>query len=65
MECCRICGESKIKREFVYTKHFRFIKPERVTWCRSCQRLYKKKLEMEARKKKLEEMQTTFVVVFT
>lgn len=65
MECCRVCGESKIKREFVYIKHFRFIKPERVIWCRDCQRLYKRKLELEAKKKKLEEMEGKFVVVFT
>lgn len=65
MESCRICGENKIKREFVYTKHFRFIKPERVIWCRSCQRLYKRKLELEAKKKKLEEMEGNFIVLFT
>lgn len=64
MECCRVCGESKIKKEFVYIKHFRFIKSERVKWCRVCQRLYKRKVELEARKKKLEEMQGNFVVIF-
>jgi hypothetical protein len=65
MESCRRCGESKIKREFVYTKHFRFIKPDRVRWCRPCQRLYKMKLEMEEKKKKMDEMKGNFIVVFS
>jgi hypothetical protein len=65
MECCRVCGESKIKKEFVYIKHFRFIKSERVKWCRTCQKLYKKKVELEAKKKKLEEMKGNFIVVFS
>jgi hypothetical protein len=59
-----VCGNSKIKREFVYIKHFRFLKPERVKWCRICQRLYKRKIELEANKKRLQEMDGNFVVVF-
>jgi ribosomal protein L44E len=65
MDCCRVCGEEKIKREFIRIKHFRFIKSERVIWCRDCQRLYKRKLELEAKKKKLEEMEGVFIVVFS
>ena len=60
-----MCGDSKIKREFVYIKHFRFLKPERVKWCRICQRLYKRKIELEAKKKRLEEMDGNFIVVFS
>ena len=64
MECCRVCGERKIKKEFVYVKHFRFIKPERVIWCRTCQKLYKRKIELEEKKKRMEEMAGNFVVIF-
>ena len=60
-----MCGESKTKREFVYIKHFRFLKPDRVKWCRICQRLYKRKIDLEANKKRLQEMKENFVVVFT
>ena len=65
MECCRVCGEDKAWREFVYIKHFRFIKPERVKWCRSCQKLFKHKKDLEAKKKRMEEMKGTFIVVFS
>jgi len=64
MECCRVCGETKDETEFVYIKHFKFIKPERVIWCRSCQRMYKKKLEMEENKKRLETLKSNFVIKF-
>lgn len=64
MECCRICGDTKDREEFVYIKNFKFIKPARVIWCRSCQRMYKKKLDLEENKKRLESLQSNFIVKF-
>jgi hypothetical protein len=64
MMCCRICGESKDESEFVYIKHFKFIKPERVIWCRLCQRMYKRKLELEENIKRMENLKSNFMVKF-
>ena len=64
MECCRTCGETKIRKEFVYIKHFKYIKPERVIWCRDCQRMYKRKIELEENGKRLENLKSNFVVMF-
>jgi len=61
---CRTCGETKDKKDFVYIKHFKFIKPERVLWCRDCQRMYKHKIDMEENRKRLESLKGEFIVKF-
>jgi hypothetical protein len=65
MPICQLCGEDKIKKQFVKIKHFDKIHPEPVIWCRDCMKMYEKKLKIEARTKALQEMKPSFFVVFS
>lgn len=59
---CLICQETKTPRDFYRVKHFKYIKEEKVQWCRDCQRRYKKIREQEERTKKMTE--TGFILTF-
>lgn len=64
MECCRICGEIKVKEQFKKIMFFAQYKKKRTFWCQECQKFFiamKKEKEAE---EKLKTLPINYLVLF-
>lgn len=51
---CEICGEEKVRREFIRIKHFMKWHNKRVIWCRDCQKMFIQMKKFEEAKVEIE-----------
>lgn len=64
MKDCRICGEHKTNKEFRRLKYFGHVQPQKVIWCKDCQKMFMKMKAEEKKKENLQEIKLSGLVEF-